>query len=59
VTQPSIPLPIALRKSLEQASPDLLRELLRMFLEKLMSNEADSLCGADCQATLKLTPSRQ
>jgi transposase-like protein len=47
VTQPSIPLPIALRKSLEQASPDLLRELLRMFLEKLMSNEADSLCGAD------------
>jgi transposase-like protein len=47
VTQPSIPLPIALRKSLEQASPDLLRELLRMFLEKLMSNEADSLCGAE------------
>ena len=47
MTQPSIPLPIALRKSLEQASPDLLRELLRMFLEKLMSNEADSLCGAD------------
>ena len=47
MTQPSIPLPIALRKRLEQASPDLLRELLRMFLEKLMSNEADSLCGAD------------
>ncbi len=47
MTQPSIPLPIALRKSLEQASPDLLRELLRMFLEKLMSNEADSLCGAE------------
>ncbi len=47
MTQPSIPLPIALRKSLEQASPDLLRELLRIFLEKLMSNEADSLCGAD------------
>lgn len=47
MTQPSIPLPIALRKSLEQASPDLLRELLRMFLEKLMSNEADTLCGAD------------
>lgn len=47
MTQPSIPLPIALRKSLEQASPDLLRELLRMFLEKLMSNEADSICGAE------------
>ncbi|HQP88424.1 MAG TPA: IS256 family transposase [Thermoanaerobaculia bacterium] len=47
MTQPSIPLPIALRKGLEQACPDLGRELLRMFLEKLMSNEADSLCGAD------------
>ena len=47
MTQPSMPLPIALRKSLEQASPDLLRELLRMFLEKLMSDEADALCGAD------------
>jgi transposase-like protein len=47
VTQPSIPLPIALRKGLEQASPDLLRELLKMFLEKLMSVEADTLCGAE------------
>ena len=47
MTQHSIPLPIALRKSLEQACPDLLRELFRMFLEKLMSDEADSLYGAD------------
>ena len=47
MTQPSIPFAIARRKSLEQTSPDLLRELLRMFLEKLMSHEADTLCGAD------------
>jgi putative transposase len=48
VTRPSISLPIALHKGLEQASSDLLRELLRMFLEKLMSAEVDTLCGADC-----------
>ncbi len=29
------------------ASPDLLRELLSMFIDALMSAEADVLCGAD------------
>ena len=36
-----------LRKQLEQASPDLLREMVREFAEALMSAEADALCGAD------------
>ena len=29
------------------ASPDLLRELLTMFIHALMGAEADALCGAD------------
>jgi len=32
---------------LEQAEPDLLRELLRMFVQALMSAEADAGCGAE------------
>ena len=32
---------------LEQAEPDLLRELLRMFVQALMSAEADAACGAE------------
>ncbi len=47
MTQPSITLPIALRKSVEQFSPDVLRELLQAVVEKLMSDEADAVCGAD------------
>ena len=35
-----------LRKQLEQASPDLLREMVQGFAEALMSAEADALCGA-------------
>lgn len=35
-----------LRKQLEQASPDLLREMVQSFAEALMSAEADALCGA-------------
>jgi transposase-like protein len=35
-----------LRKRLEQASPDLLREMVESFAEALMSAEADALCGA-------------
>ena len=35
-----------LRKQLEQAEPDLLREMVRSFAEALMGAEADSLCGA-------------
>ena len=46
MTEPSLPLPIALRKSLEDSSPDLLRSLLQAVVEQLMSAEADSRCGA-------------
>jgi putative transposase len=42
---------IDLRRRVEDrltgASPDLLRELLSMFIDALMSAEADVLCGAD------------
>jgi len=46
VTEPSLPLPIALRKTLEDSSPDLLRSLLQAVVEQLMSAEADTRCGA-------------
>ena len=35
-----------LRKQLEEASPDLLRAMVKDFAEALMSAEADALCGA-------------
>jgi len=35
-----------LRKRLEEATPDLLREMVRDFAEALMGAEADTLCGA-------------
>ena len=35
-----------LRKQLEQAEPDLLREMVRSFAETLMSADADETCGA-------------
>ena len=35
-----------LRKQLEQASPDLLREMVQSFAEALLSAEADAICGA-------------
>src|SRR5947208_89683 len=35
-----------LRKQLEEASPDLLRAMVREFAEALMGAEADALCGA-------------
>ena len=35
-----------LRKQLEEADADLLREMVRTFAENLMSAEADALCGA-------------
>ena len=35
-----------LRKQLETADVDLLREMVRSFAETLMSAEADALCGA-------------
>jgi len=36
-----------LRKQLEEASPDLLRAMVREFAEALMGAEADALCGAE------------
>lgn len=35
-----------LRKQLEEAEPDLLREMVKTFAETLMGAEADALCGA-------------
>ena len=35
-----------LRKQLEEAEPDLLREMVQVFVEALMGAEADALCGA-------------
>jgi hypothetical protein len=35
-----------LRKQLEEADVDLLREMVRVFAEQPMSAEADALCGA-------------
>ena len=35
-----------LRKRLAEASPDLLREMVKTFAEQLMCAEADALCGA-------------
>ena len=35
-----------LGEQLEQASPDLLREMIRAFAQALMGAEADALCGA-------------
>lgn len=32
---------------LERAEPDLLRSMLKTFVEALMSTEADAVCGAD------------
>ena len=35
-----------LRKQLEQASPDLLRAMVKEFAEALMGADADVVCGA-------------
>ena len=35
-----------LRKQLEAAEPDLLREMVQSFAEALMSADADEVCGA-------------
>lgn len=46
MTELSLPLPIALCKSIEASSPDLLRTLLQTMVEQLMSAEVDARCGA-------------
>jgi putative transposase len=43
---PSIDISGWLHEHLEQASPDLLREMVRSFAQALMSAEADAVCGA-------------
>jgi putative transposase len=42
----SIDVPGWLQEQLAQASPDLLREMVKTFAETLMSAEADAVCGA-------------
>ena len=44
---PSIDPARLLEEQLEQASPDLLRELLSSFIQALLSAEADAVCGAE------------
>lgn len=42
-----IDLPEFLDEALAQASPDLLRQMMKTFAEALMSADADSVCGAE------------
>ena len=44
---PSIDLSGFLSDQLEQASPDLLRQMLATFVQALMGAEADAVCGAE------------
>jgi putative transposase len=34
------------RKQVEQADTDLLREMVKLFCERVLSEEADAICGA-------------
>jgi len=43
---PSIQLPAWMAEQLSQASPDLLRQMVQIFAEALMSADADAVCGA-------------
>lgn len=43
----SLDVHVLVREHLERASPDVLRELLKTFVDMLMSAEAQMLCGAD------------
>jgi transposase-like protein len=43
---PSIDLPAWMVEQLSQASPDLLRQMVKTFAEALMSADADAVCGA-------------
>ena len=43
---PSIELPAWMAEQLSQASPDLLRQMVQIFAEALMSADADTVCGA-------------
>jgi len=46
VVEPTLDPVVWLRKHLEQADTDLLREMVRTFVQHLMSAEADAICGA-------------
>jgi len=46
VVEPTMDMLSWLRKRLQEASPDLLREMVESFAEALMGAEADALCGA-------------
>jgi putative transposase len=46
VVAPSMDLQTRLCKQVEEASPDLLRDIVRSFANSLMSAEVDALCGA-------------
>ncbi len=37
-----------LSEQLEQASPDLVRQMLQTFVNALLSTDADAVCGAEC-----------
>src|SRR5215218_4697805 len=43
---PGIELPAWKAEQLSQASPDLLRQMVQIFAEALMSADADAVCGA-------------
>src|SRR5215208_4928008 len=43
---PSIELPAWMAEQLSQASPELLRQMVQIFAEALMSADADAVCGA-------------
>ena len=43
---PSIELPAWMAEQLSQASPELLRRMVQIFAEALMSADADAVCGA-------------
>ena len=43
---PSIELSAWMAEQLSQASPDLLRQMVQIFAEALMSADADAVCGA-------------
>ena len=46
-TAHDIDLPTVLAERLTTCHPDVLRELLAMFIHTLMGTEADALCGAE------------
>lgn len=51
MVEPTMDPVVWLRNHLEQADTDLLREMVRTFIQTLMSAEADALCDA-CGAHL-------